>query len=45
MAPQSGEKQIFYCIVYYITLNLKSEDPRASKNLTKIVEGRVGSQK
>ncbi len=38
-------KQIFYCTVYYITLNSNSEAQRASKNLKKIVEGRVGSQK
>ena len=38
-------KQIFYCTVYYITLNSNCEAQRASKNLKKIVEGRVGSQK
>jgi hypothetical protein len=31
-------KQIFYCIVYHITLNSNCEAQRASKNLKKIVE-------
>ena len=34
----------FFCTVYYITLNSNCEDQRASKNLKKIVEDRVGSQ-
>ena len=38
-------KQTFYCPVYYITLNSNREAQRASKNLKKIVEDRVGSQK
>jgi len=38
-------KQKFYCTVYYITLNSNCEAQRASKNLKKIVEDRVGSQK
>jgi hypothetical protein len=38
-------KQIFYSNVYYITLNSNCEAQRASKNLKKIVEDRVGSQK
>ncbi len=38
-------KQIFHCTVYYITLNSNCEAQRASKNLKKIVEDRVGSQK
>ena len=38
-------KQNFYCTVYYITLNSNCEAQRASKNLKKIVEDRVGSQK
>ncbi len=38
-------KQNLYCTVYYITLNSKCEAQRASKNLEKIVEDRVGSQK
>jgi hypothetical protein len=42
---QSGAKQNFYCTVYYITLNLNCEAQRAYKNLKKIVEDRVGSQK
>jgi hypothetical protein len=45
VAPQSGAKQIFYCTVYYITLNSNYEAQRASKNLKKIVEDKVGSQK
>jgi hypothetical protein len=38
-------KQKFYCAAYYITLNSNCEAQRASKNLKKIVEDRVGSQK
>jgi hypothetical protein len=38
-------KQIFYCTFYYITLNSNCEAQRAPKNLKKIVEDRVGSQK
>ncbi len=38
-------KQIFYRIVYYITLNSNCEAQWAYKNLKKIVEDRVGSQK
>jgi hypothetical protein len=38
-------KQNFYCTVYYITLKSNCEAQRASKNLKKIVEDRVGSQK
>ncbi len=38
-------KSNFYCTVYYITLTSNCEAQRASKNLKKIVEGRVGSQK
>jgi hypothetical protein len=40
-------KQNFYCTVYniYITLNSNCEAQRASKNLKKIVEDRVGGQK
>ena len=38
-------KQNLYCTVYYITLNSNCEAQRASKNLKKIVEDRVGSQK
>jgi hypothetical protein len=30
--PQSGAKQIFYCTVYYITLNSNCKAQRASKN-------------
>jgi hypothetical protein len=45
VAPQSGAKQIFYCTVYYITLNSNCEAQSASKNLKKIVEDKVGSQK
>ncbi len=45
MAPLSGAKQIFYCTVYYITLNSNCEAQRASKNLKKIVVDRVSSQK
>jgi hypothetical protein len=45
VVPLSGAKQIFYCTVYYITLNSNCEAQRASKNLKKIVVDRVGSQK
>jgi hypothetical protein len=45
VAPLSGAKQIFYCIVYYITLNSNCDAQRASKILKKIVVDRVGSQK
>ena len=45
VAPQSGAKQIFYCTVYYITLNSNCEAQRASKNLKKNVEDRAGHQK
>ena len=45
MAPQSGAKQIFYCTVYYITLNSNCEAQGASKNLKINVEDRVRSQK
>ncbi len=38
-------KQNVYCTVYYITLNWNCEAQRPSKNLKKIVEDRVGSQK
>jgi len=38
-------KQIFYFTVYFITLNSNCEAQRASKNLKKIVEDRVGSKK
>jgi hypothetical protein len=41
----SGAKQKFYCTVYYITLNSNCKAQRASKNLKKIVEDRVRSQK
>jgi hypothetical protein len=45
VAPQSGAKQIFYFSFYYITLHSSCEAQRASKNLIKIVEDRVRSQK
>jgi hypothetical protein len=45
VAPQIGAKQNFYCTVYYINLNSKCEAHRAFKNLSKIVEDRVRSQK
>jgi hypothetical protein len=45
VAPQSGAKQIFYSTVFYITLNLNFKAQRASKNLKKVVEDRVRSQK
>jgi hypothetical protein len=45
VAPQSGAKQIFYCTVYHITLNSNCEAQKASKNLKKIVEDGVRSQK
>ncbi len=38
-------KQNVYCTVYNITLNSNCEALRTSKNLNKIVEDRVGSQK
>ena len=43
--PKLDCKQKFYCTVYYITLNSNCEAQRTSKNLKKIVEDRVGSQK
>jgi hypothetical protein len=39
VAPQSGAKQLFYCTVYYITLNSNCEAQRASKNLKKNCRG------
>ncbi len=45
VAPLSGVKHIFYCAVYYITLNSNCEAQRVSKNLKKIVFDRVSSQK
>jgi hypothetical protein len=45
LAPQSDAKQNFYCTVYYITFNSNCEAQRASKNLKKITEDRVRSQK
>jgi hypothetical protein len=36
VAPQSGAKQIFYCFLYYITLNSNCKAQKASKNLKKI---------
>jgi hypothetical protein len=45
VVPQLGAKQIFYCTVYYITLNSNCEAERAPKKLKKIVEDRVQSQK
>jgi hypothetical protein len=45
VAPPSGAKQKFYCTVFYITLNSNCEAQRASKNLKKIAEDRVRSQK
>jgi hypothetical protein len=38
VTPQSGAKQIFYCTVYYITLNSNCEALRAFKNLKKMLE-------
>jgi len=35
VAPQSGAKQIFYCTVFYISLNSNHEAHRAYKNLKK----------
>jgi hypothetical protein len=35
VAPHSGEKQIFYCIVYFKTLNSNCEAQRVSKNFNK----------
>ncbi len=43
--PKLDCKQNFYCTFYYVTLNSNCEAQRASKNLKKIVEDRVGSQK
>jgi len=46
VTPQSGAKQKKnYCTVYYTALNSNCEAQRASKNLKKIVEDRVRSQK
>ncbi len=42
-APQSGAKEQFYCIAYYITSNSDCEAHRVSKNLIKNVEDRVRS--
>jgi hypothetical protein len=36
LALQSGAKQIFYCTVYYLTLNSNHEAQRAPKNLKKM---------
>jgi len=44
-SPQSGAKQIFYCTIYYKTLNSNCEAQRAYKNLKQIVEDIVRSQK
>ena len=43
--PNWTVNNFFYCTVYYITLNSNCEAQRASKNLKKIVEDRVWSQK
>jgi hypothetical protein len=43
--PKWTVNKIFICTVYYITLNSNCKAQRASKNLKKIVEDRVGSQK
>ncbi len=43
--PTKLDCKHFYRTVYYITLNSNCEAQRASKNLKKIVEDRVGSQK
>jgi hypothetical protein len=45
VVPQSGAKDHFYCTVYYITLNYNCKAWGVSKNLKKIVEDRVRSQK
>jgi hypothetical protein len=45
VAPQSGAKQKFLCTVHYITLNSNCKSQRASKNLKKIAEDKVRSQK
>jgi len=45
VGPQSGAKQIFYCTVYYITLNSNCEAQREPKNLKINVDDRVQSQK
>jgi hypothetical protein len=45
VVPQSGAKKMFYFTVYYITLNSSCEAQRASKNLKKMVEDGVRSQK
>jgi hypothetical protein len=44
VAPQSGAKQMFYCTVYYITINSNGEAQRACKFKKKIAEDRVRSQ-
>ncbi len=36
VTPQSSAKQIFYCTVYYMTLNSNCEVQRESKNLKKM---------
>jgi hypothetical protein len=41
VAPLSGAKQIFYCTVYYITLNANFEAKSASKKLKKNVESKI----
>jgi len=42
VGTQSGAKQFFYCIVYYITLNSNCEAQSASKKLKKKnVEDRI----
>jgi hypothetical protein len=37
MAPQSGDKDQFYCTVYYVVLNYKCEAQRISKRKEKCV--------
>jgi hypothetical protein len=41
---QSGEKDQFYCSVYYITLYSNCEAEIVSKNVKKTAEDRVTSQ-
>jgi hypothetical protein len=45
VVPQSGAKQIFYCTVYFITLNPNCKFQKGFKNLKKNLEDRVRSQK
>jgi hypothetical protein len=44
VAPQSGEKDQVYSIVYYITLKANMRSSESTKNIGKNMEDRVRSQ-